>query len=276
MQTIDYLAIGHLTIDKTPAGPRIGGSVAYAALTAQALGLRAGILTAWGDELPLGALGEIPIFNIGSEYSTQFENVYSEQGRSQRVAQVAPFIEFHHIPEAWRNASIVHLAPVAREVSPRILKYFDEGFIGATPQGWLRDWDESGRVVAAEWIEAEHMLTRMDACVIGLEDVGGDRGRVEQMAAACPALVVTEGKRGATLYTQGEELSIPAPLVEEVDPTGAGDVFAASFFVNLYRNGSALDAARFATQIAARSVQRPGLDGVPTQDEIQDLMAAAL
>jgi sugar/nucleoside kinase (ribokinase family) len=156
------------------------------------------------------------------------------------------------------------------------LKYFNESFIGATPQGWLRDWDSSGRVIAAEWIEAEHMLTRMDACVIGLEDVGGDRGRVEQMAAACPALVVTEGKRGATLYTQGEELSIPAPTVKEVDPTGAGDVFAASFFVSLYRNGSALDAARFATQIAARSVQRPGLDGVPTQDEIQDLMAAAL
>lgn len=276
LKTIDYLAIGHLTIDQTPAGPRIGGSVAYAALTAQALGLRAGILTAWGEELPLGVLSEIQIVNIGSDTSTQFENVYSEQGRSQRVTRVAPFLEFHHVPEAWRTAPLVHLAPVAREVSPRILKYFEDSFIGATPQGWLRDWNEDGRVFSADWIEAEHMLARMDACVLGLEDLGSDPRRIEQMAAACPVLVVTEGKAGSTVYTRGDETHMPAPQVTEVDPTGAGDIFAASFFANLHRFGDAVEAARVATQIAALSVQRAGLDGVPTEDEIQDLMAEAL
>lgn len=276
MQPIDYLAIGHLTIDQTPAGPRIGGSVAYAALTAQALGLRAGIVTAWGEELPVDVFGEIPIVNIGADHSTQFENMYTSQGRTQRVAQVAPFLEFHHIPEAWRSVPLLHLAPVAREVSPRILKYFGDSFIAATPQGWLRDWEESGQVHAAEWIEAEHMLTRMDACVLGLEDVGGELRRVEQMAAACPVLVVTEGKQGCTVYAHGEDALIAAPEVQELDPTGAGDIFAASFFANLYRNGSPVEAARMATQIAARSVGRVGLAGVPTGDEVQDLMAEAL
>jgi sugar/nucleoside kinase (ribokinase family) len=276
VEPVDYLAIGHITIDDTPSGPRIGGSAAYAALAAQALGMNAGIFTAWGEELPLGLLQDIPIVNIGADASTRFENTYGPLGRSQRVLQQAPFLEFHMLPEAWRDARILHLAPVAREVSPRILKYFDEALIGVTPQGWLREWDESGCVQTGEWIEAEHVLGRADACIVGLEDLQGDLARVEQMAAVCPILVVTEGKIGATLYMHGEEHKIVAPEIEEVDPTGAGDIFAAAFLVRLHLTGDALDAARFATQLAALSVQRAGLDSTPTRDEIYDLMAEAL
>lgn len=276
VEPVDYLAIGHITIDETPEGPRLGGSAAYAALTAQALGLKAGILTAWAEELPLGPLEEIQIVNLGAEASTRFENTYSTEGRTQRLLQQAPFLEYHMLPEAWRNANILHLAPVAREVSPRFVKYFDDALIGLTPQGWLRDWDDNGRVQTGEWIEGEHVLARADACILGLEDVQGDRTRIEQMAAACPILVVTEGKLGATLYAHGEEHKISAPEVEEVDPTGAGDIFAAAFFVRLHLTSDPLDAARFAIQVAARSVQRVGLAGVPTRDEIYDLMAEAL
>jgi sugar/nucleoside kinase (ribokinase family) len=53
-----------------------------------------------------------------------------------------------------------------------------------------------------------------------------------------------------------------------VDPTGAGDIFAAAFFVALQRVGDAWTAARFANCIAARSVTRAGLKSTPTPDEI--------
>ena len=56
LEPINYLIIGHLTYDLTPSGPRIGGTAAYAGLTAHALGLRVGIVTSWGGELPLGNL----------------------------------------------------------------------------------------------------------------------------------------------------------------------------------------------------------------------------
>ena len=275
-EAIDYLAIGHITVDQTPQGPRLGGSVAYATLTAQALGLKVGILTAWGEEFPLGPLEGIPIANIGAEQSTTFENSYTPQGRRQRILFQAPFLEFHMLPEAWRAPRIVHLAPVAREVSPRFLKYFGDATIGLTPQGWLRAWDEQGKVQPADWVEAEHVLGRADATVIGSEDVLGDVARIEAMAAICPILVVTKGKAGATLFTMGQEHKISAPEVNEVDPTGAGDIFAAAFFVRLHLSGDALDAARFATQLAARSVERAGLEGAPTREEIYDLMAEAL
>jgi sugar/nucleoside kinase (ribokinase family) len=276
VEPIDYLAIGHITVDETAEGPRIGGSVAYAALTAQALGLRAGILTAWGEELPVETLGDLPIVNIGSEASTRFENSYIDGARTQRVTAQAPFIEFHHIPEAWRSAPLVHLAPVAREVSPRLVKYYEDSLICATPQGWLRDWDADGRVYAADWLEADHVLARLDACVLGLEDIGGDLTRIEAMAALCPALVVTQGKTGAILYARGEETHFAPPQVAEIDPTGAGDTFAAAFFAHLHSTGDAQAAARLATQIAAISVTRTGLSGVPTRDEVFDLLAEAV
>lgn len=275
-EPIDYLAIGHVTVDITPEGKRLGGSVAYAALTAQALGMRVGIVTAWGEEISLGPLQDIPISNAGADESTTFENVYSAEGRKQLVYTQAPFLEFHHIPEAWRNPRILHLAPVAREVSPRILKYFDEATVGVTAQGWLREWDEQGRVHPADWEEAEHILARADVTIVGAEDLQGDPARIERMASACPILVVTDGKKGATVYTRGEEHQIVAPEVEEIDPTGAGDIFAAAFFVRYHLSGDALDAARFATQLAARSVTRQGLEGAPNQDEIYDTMAEAL
>lgn len=276
LETIDYLAIGHITVDLTDDGPRLGGSAAYAALTAQALGLRAGILTAWAEELPLGSLAELPIVNIGAEVSSTFQNIYSPSGRKQRYHGDAPALEFHHIPEVWRNTRILHLAPVANEVSPRILSYFPEALLSLTPQGWLRVWDVDGHVGVADWEEAEHVLGRADAAVLALEDVGGQEGQIERLAAACPALVVTRGESGATLYAQGEETHIAAlPVRKMVDPTGAGDVFAAAFFIRLHQGSNAPEAARFAATLAAQSVQRVGLDGVPTRDEILDLMAEA-
>jgi hypothetical protein len=54
LEPINYLIIGHITRDLLPSGPRIGGTAAYAGLTAQAMGLRVGIITSWGSELPLG------------------------------------------------------------------------------------------------------------------------------------------------------------------------------------------------------------------------------
>jgi sugar/nucleoside kinase (ribokinase family) len=275
LESIDYLAIGHITLDVTPQGKRIGGSVSYAALTAQALGLNAGIVTAWGEELPLGLLEEIPVINFGAEHSTAFENIYTPSGREQRVRTQAEFLEFHMIPEAWRSPRILHLAPVAREVSPRILKYFTDSTIGVTPQGWLREWDEKGRVQAADWEESGHVLSRADVTVLGLEDVRGDETKVQRMAADCPVLVVTDGKNGCTLYEHGKQHHIESPQVNEVDPTGAGDIFAAAFLVRYHLHGDAADAARFASQLASRSVQRHGLDGVPSKDDIYDLMAEA-
>lgn len=276
LETIDYLAIGHLTQDLTPAGARLGGSVAYAARTAKALGLRAGILTAWGNELDLDDLDGIPVVNVGAEASTSFENLYGPEGRRQRINHIAPSLDYYQIPEPWRSTPIVHLAPVAGEISERMLSYLEARLVCATPQGWLRSWDAEGWVSASDWVVAEQALPQVDAAVISMEDVQADEAHILQLVLASPVLAVTDAAQGARVFAAGEEHQIHALATEEVDATGAGDIFAAAFFTRLHFGDTPLAAGTFATRVASLSVQRSGLASTPTPDELYDLMAEAL
>ena len=60
-----------------------------------------------------------------------------------------------------------------------------------------------------------------------------------------------------------------APEIDEVDATGAGDIFAAAFFVRYLRTRDPWEATRFATLLASHSVARVGLNGIPTTAEIE-------
>jgi pfkB family carbohydrate kinase len=276
LEPINYLIIGHLTRDLTPEGPRIGGTAAYAALTAHALGLSVGIVTSWGAEVPLGNLKQIPIISFPADQSTTFENIYTKNGRIQVIHSVARRLDYHLIPESWRQAPIVHLGPVAQEVEPGLIRHFPTSLVGITPQGWLREWDESGHVHVSEWPEASFTLQQAGATVLGIEDVSKDENRIEEMASASRILVVTEGSAGARVYWNGDVRRFRAPQVEEVDSTGAGDIFAAAFFVRLYLTRDPWESARFANQIAAASITRRGFEGIPTPEEIQEYLVEVL
>ncbi|MGW8249247.1 MAG: PfkB family carbohydrate kinase [Anaerolineales bacterium] len=276
LEPVDYLAIGHIAVDLTARGPRIGGSVTYSALTARALGLRVGIVTSWAAEVPSDALQGVPVVNLPAEDSTTFENIYTKQGRLQYLHHVAQTIHLNAIPEAWQSASIVHLAPIAQEVDPSLVRNFPSALIGVTPQGWLRSWDSTKRVRRTEWPEASFVLQRAGAAVISAEDIGMDESRIDELAAASRVLAVTEAASGTRLYWHGDVRRFRPPEVEEVDASGAGDIFAAAFFVRLYTTRDPWEAARFATLLSAYSVSRMGMDSIPTQEEIQEGMVEVL
>jgi hypothetical protein len=271
-EPIDYLVIGHITCDLTPSGPRPGGTVAYAALTARALGLRAGIVTSWAEEVPLEALEGIPIVNYPTDRSTTFENIYTTEGRVQYLRNVAPVLDFFQIPEAWRTAPIVHLGPVAQEVEPGLVRYFPNSLIGLTPQGWLRGWGPDGRVVPTEWPEEAFLLGQAGATVLSKEDVGADEARIDELTAYARVMAITEGAMGVRVYWNGDVRRFRPLHVIEVDATGAGDIFAAAFFYRLYNTRDPWEAARFANHLAAYSVTRPGFEGIPTEEEVRESM----
>ena len=276
LEPVEYLAIGHVAHDLTPQGPRLGGTVAYAALTARALGLKAGIVTAVGDETSLETLKDIPVVSIESPRSTTFENIYTDDGRIQYLRAQAAKINFDSVPNSWRSASIIHLGPIANEITMDLPKEFSSALIGVTPQGWMRQWDSKGRVFHCAWESAESVLQNAGAVVISREDMNGDHELMEHMAHQTRMLVVTEGAEGCVLHWNGDRRRFRAPDVDEVDATGAGDVFAAAFFVRLLNTRDPWEAARFATLIASRSVTRVGLDGIPTHQEIEECMMEVL
>lgn len=271
-ESVDYLVIGHITLDLTPKGPRLGGTASYAALTAQALGLRVGIITSRNEDLPLGPLEGIPIVNLPADQNTTFEHFFTPQGRILKLRHVAYNLDFHLVPEVWRSAPIVHLGPVAQEVEPSLVRYFSDSLIGLTPQGWLRAWDNDGIIHTAEWPEASFVLEQAGAAVISDEDVAGDESRIDEMVTYSRVLAVTENIAGARLYWHGDVRRFPASEIQEIDPSGAGDIFAAAFFTRLYTTRDPWESARLATQLASKSVTRPGLSGVPTKEEIQECL----
>lgn len=269
LQPVDYLLIGHIAVDLTPQGKQLGGTVSYAALTAKAMGLRVGIVTSAGADAPWHYLDGIQVVNIPTETSTVFENVQTVHGRKQTLHRQAALISFEHVPQVWRDASIVHLAPIAQEVDVDMAGQFPLSWVGVTPQGWMRAWDEQGSVVAKGWDDSEQVLGQVGGVVLSLEDIHRDLELVEWMAHHTSLLCLTEGEEGSVLHWHGDRRRFRPLQVTEVDATGAGDIFAAGFFCRLYQTRDAWEAARFATNLAAYSVTRVGLQGIPTHEEIE-------
>jgi ribokinase len=82
-------------------------------------------------------------------------------------------------------------------------------------------------------------------------------------------VIETRGERGARIVQGGIPQDLPAPKVEVVDTTGAGDCFNGVFAAGLLEGRPLVDAVARAVAAAALSVTQPGArDGMPTRAEL--------
>ncbi|MEE6282056.1 carbohydrate kinase family protein [Georgenia sunbinii] len=86
------------------------------------------------------------------------------------------------------------------------------------------------------------------------------RAAARRLADQVPLVVVTMGSAGAVAIDSatGEEVMVPALPVTAIDPTGAGDVFLASFVSATLQEWPLTQRLRFATLCAALAVQQFG------------------
>lgn len=274
-EPIDYLLIGHMTADLTPQGRTVGGTVSYAIRTVHAFGLRAGLVTSalpteplLNDLAPFGQIVVVPGSN-----TTTFENLYTDHGRVQYIRGVAAEITTADIPPAWRTAPLVHFAPIAGEADdPALLDLFPDSTIMATLQGWLRRWDDDGRVYFRRWNRAE-TLRRLNILVFSEEDIAEAPELIDELAPQTHSLFFTQAERGGIHFEYGVPTRYETPFREVVNPTGAGDVFASSLLCALYVTGSIRTATRVAAELAAESVTRFAIDGTPTAAEVRAALA---
>jgi hypothetical protein len=261
MAQYDYLAIGHITQDETAAGLVTGGTVAYSGRAALALGCRAAVVTSAEESYDLAAaLPGIAVHHVPAAHTTTFTNRYYPTGRQQWLHGVASPLSAADIPGDWRRSAIVHLGPVAAEVDPDVIRLFSNSLVGLTPQGWMRRWDETGRVSATRWAAAEAVLPLAAAVILSEEDLP-DPAYLNHCRQHARLLVLTRGVSGCTVFLDGEVRDFPAPEVAVQDLTGAGDIFAAAFFIRLWQTrGNPWEAATFANEIASASVTQDGLD----------------
>ena len=281
--SIDILLIGTVTrdlIDNDPASDyRIGGTVSFAAMTALRLGRRPTILTRAAsatdlDELPK----EIIRYVLPSPTTTTFANVYEGEGRIQYCYSACPPIHAVDLPHFLRQPQIVLLGPLVDEIDGDVAPIFSENsVVAAVPQGWMRHWDETGRVYSKMWKNAEQILPHLDVLVLSMEDIDHDQERLNLFFEHVPLVVVTEYRDGSTLYRrdsagQTQAIKIPPRPAQEVDPTGAGDIFATAFLLHYQETGNPLQAARFANVTASFSVEHEGITGIPTHEQVMAYM----
>ena len=276
--------MGHITQDLQPDGRLgLGGTVSYAATTAHRLGYGVGVVTSTGPELD--ATQVLPFADIAchpSSATTVFENIYLDGKRKQILHRRAGILTCENVPRAWRRASIVHLGPLDQEIDEGIFHCFDDQvLIGVTPQGFLRCWDEQGRVSFTEWNPPRAVLERINVLVLSELDVPNPEDLVREWKRYIDTIVITRAERGATVYHASDEpREYQARPAQQVDPTGAGDVFCAAFLIRLFETGDPCQAAQFANATASFSIEGPGVTGIPEREQVdlflEDLVERAV
>jgi hypothetical protein len=212
----------------------------------------------------------IDLHIVPSPVATTFENIYQGQRRQQFVHGTASPLKASHLPLPWIKAPIVLLGPLVGELGLDWLGVFPTALVGVTPQGWMRQWDSDGRVRSKPWLDAEKILSSVDALVFSEQDVAGDQALVRRYADMARIAVVTRGRGGATVFCNGSARSFRAFRAREVDPTGAGDVFAAAFLVRLKETDDPYLAAAFANCTASFSIEGSGTTAIPSREQVEE------
>jgi sugar/nucleoside kinase (ribokinase family) len=109
----------------------------------------------------------------------------------------------------------------------------------------------------------------LQALFLSREDIGADVAGAVEMFQRVPVGVLTAGADGALLFVNGERYEVRPHPTREVDGTGAGDVFAATFLIDYHRNGNPWDAAALAACAGALTVRAEGIAGIPDRKALE-------
>lgn len=226
-----------------------GGSALYAAICARELGAEVRVVTSHGPDFVGSAwLHGVSVEVVPAAQTTSFENVYDPlTGRRQgrQIAMASP------LGRPTVDGDVVFVCPVAGEAQP-----IRGAAVGL--QGWLREPDAFGLVHLLPLAEA-HIFAGCRAAFVSAEDLGEDLRRVlPLLREVLPLLVVTHGAAGADLHLGPVTHHIAPCPAAEVDPTGAGDVFATAFLLAMARGESPFFAGSYAACAASIVVEGVG------------------
>jgi sugar/nucleoside kinase (ribokinase family) len=268
----DFLAIGHVARDEFEGEPtwRLGGTALYAAATAARLGTATALVTRVGPaeksalEDRCKQLG-ILLHALPSSVTTTFAFRYVEGRRFLRLKARARGIAPSDVPPEWRAARAVVLGSVAHELDRSLFGTTSSAANVLVAQGYLREWAADGAIQPRPWEDAEEIVPLVSGVVISEDDVAGDLSAPRRWARnGC--VYVTLAERGVLVLDRGSEMTIAGyPVERVVDPTGAGDAFAAGLAIALSEGKGSAEASRFANAVASFAVEGIGMESLADQ-----------
>ncbi len=103
----------------------------------------------------------------------------------------------------------------------------------------------------------------------------GDAGKFRELLRkrSFGLTTITLGKKGSVTFHGCQTIAVPAYDVEEVDTTGAGDVFHGGYIFGLLMRWDIISTIRFASALAAMKCRKVGgRAGIPGLEEVAQFM----
>ena len=265
---LDFLTIGHVCHDWSDNGNILGGTASYASLFAEKMGMKTGVLTSFGRDFEFQNLFQnISLQNIPSTFTTYFKNEYNGLARQQYLLKKANNIFTKDIPSEWKDTKMVLLGPISNEIDFNILDKFPDALVAVCPQGWMRRWNDDGKVFQ-KMLEDWTVFRNVDIVILSEEDLNYQLDLIPQLATLFKVLVVTKSEEGADVFFNNNKHTFAAFDSNVVDPTGAGDIFATAFLIRYFETKDISAATIFANSAASLCIEKKGIKGIPNKKEI--------
>jgi sugar/nucleoside kinase (ribokinase family) len=252
--------------DDTPAGIRLGGGGQAANFCAWAahLGEKARLIARLGDdesgrrlaaEIEASGVAFCPVW--GPEPSGTIAILVGPDGRRSMFTQHGAGTALRPAdlrPEWFDGVDLIHvpayaffiepLAAAARAAIDAVRALGGQVSIDLSSVAGLREYGRLRMIGDLRKLAPDLVF----ASAAEADELGTPLDRLTRIP------VVKLGAAGCIVLGK----QVAAPLVHEVDPTGAGDAFAAAFCVSHLRGRSPLEAAKAAVQVASAAVTRVG------------------
>jgi hypothetical protein len=243
---MNVLVAGFMTIDRIELPVRtissVGGPPSYAGLLCARFGLDVTALTKIGTDFPDDQLVWLSrnglqlraIDKSKTKKTTKFRLVAKGDERVLYLLDRCEDIGLDQVPDSHFNAALI--SPLANEIPQSV---FDEvrkrsDFCFLDPQGYVRSFDESGRVYVTPWYD-EKVMGGVDALKMDLAECEAITGKTvpaeafEKLSSKnIRKAVITSGGNPAMVLDGTRVMKVEVPSVKVMDSTGAGDIFAGS------------------------------------------------
>jgi sugar/nucleoside kinase (ribokinase family) len=268
-----FLSVGHVARDEFGASWRLGGSAFYGAVTAARLGRATALITRVGDrERPeverICREAGVSLHRLPSAATTTFAFRFVDGKRYLRLLARAKPIGEADVP---LSEAPVLLGSIIGEHEDALFQRV-AGRAGLVAQGELRSFDVRGEVQRAPFRRADLVLPTLRFLVLSDEDVVDAERAAREWSNRAP-VVLTHAERGASVYRDGGELRVAAFKADRVvDPTGAGDAFAAALLIGLDEDMPWEHAMTFASAVASFCVEGEGVSGLADRSRVEARM----
>jgi sugar/nucleoside kinase (ribokinase family) len=263
--------IGALTIDvnrsRGGAYSYMGGGGFYSSLSLSRMSVETVLFTAYGPDMnpewveQLKRRG-VEVHATELERSILFENVYQDSTRLQKTSG-EPSRKIVVDRSRLTGLDAVHVTPVLNEVDHGVFKELEEAGcrISIDAQGFIRTSSVDGRVHHVKRMLPDNVLRRVDYVHMNVDEQFFFLSRdVKELFEINPGMIVelTNSEHGSMIVYKQGCFYTPIVEVETLDPTGAGDVYAAVFLAKHLETGSLLESSLYASACSSIKAEKTG------------------